>query len=161
MIELVRRWWKGGEARFGLAETSDAAALAALHAESFRRGWSEEEIERLLIDRAVVADVALMGETPAGFVMSRCAVDEAEILSVAVAPARRGRGLAGRLVALHLGRLAGIGIVRVFLEVDRDNVPACRLYRSAGFREVGQRPGYYARPGAAPAVALVMRRDLA
>lgn len=160
-MELVRRWWKGGEARLGAAEPADAASLAALHAESFRRGWSEEEFARLLIDRNVIADVAMVGETLAGFVMSRCAVEEAEILSVAVAPARRSRGVAGRLLAVHLGRLAAAGIERVFLEVDQDNAPACRLYATAGFREVGRRPGYYVRPGGPPAVALVLRRDLA
>lgn len=160
MIELVRRWWKGGDARLGEAEPADAPALAALHAASFRRGWSEEEFERLLAERNVVADMAVTGEEAAGFIMSRKAVDEAEILSVAVAPARRNRGVASRLLAVHLGRLAGTGVERVFLEVDRDNVPARRLYESAGFKEVGQRPGYYDRGGGPPAVALVLRRDL-
>lgn len=161
MIELVRRWWKGEDARLGEAAPADAAALAALHAESFRRGWSEIEFERLLVERNVITNVAMVGDTIVGFVMSRCAVDEAEILSVAVVPARRARGLAGRLLALHLGRLAAAGVERVFLEVDHENAPACRLYRSAGFREVGQRPGYYDRAGSPPAVALVLRRDLA
>jgi ribosomal-protein-alanine N-acetyltransferase len=160
-MELVRRWWKGGDARLGAAEPADAVALAALHADSFRRGWSEEEFARLLLDRNVIADVAMVGETLAGFVMSRCVVEEAEILSVAVAPTRRSRGVAGRLLAVHLGRLAAAGIERVFLEVAQDNAPACRLYATAGFREVGRRPGYYARPGGPPAIALVLRRDLA
>lgn len=160
MIELVRRWWKGGEARLGTAEPADAPALAALHAVSFRRGWSEEEFERLLAERNVVADMAEMAGEVAGFVITRRAAEEAEILSVAVAPARRNRGVAGRLLAVHLGRLAAGGVEKVFLEVDKDNVPARRLYDSAGFREVGQRPGYYDRAGGPPAVALVLRRDL-
>ncbi|RAI25721.1 ribosomal-protein-alanine N-acetyltransferase RimI, partial [Rhodoplanes elegans] len=92
MIELVRRWWKGAEARLGTAEPEDAAALAALHAVSFRRGWSEEEFERLLAERNVVADMAEMAGEVAGFVITRRAAEEAEILSVAVAPARRNRG---------------------------------------------------------------------
>ena len=75
--------------------------------------------------------------------MSRRAADEAEILSVAVARAWRGRGLARRLLDLHLRRLAGFGLRAVFLEVDEDNEPARRLYARAGFREVGRRPGYY------------------
>src|SRR5437588_258932 len=39
----------------------DAVALAALHAASFNRGWSEHELEQLLTDRSVVADRAIRG----------------------------------------------------------------------------------------------------
>ena len=84
------------------------------------------------------------------------AADEAEILSVAIAPAWRGRGLARPLLDLHLRRLAGLGARAVFLEVDEHNAPACRLYRRAGFHEVGRRQGYYD----GGATALVLRRDL-
>ncbi len=93
--------------------------------------------------------------------MSRRGADEAEILSVAVARAARGRGLARRLLMLHLGRLAGLGVRTVFLEVDAHNAPALGLYRRAGFREVARRPNYYASDTKASADALVLRRDLA
>lgn len=139
----------------------DAAALAALHGEAFRRGWSELEFERLLAEPRVIAHRAAIGGHLVGFIVSRCAADEAEILSVAVAAGRRGRGIAGRLLDLHLRRLAGLGMRAVFLEVEEENEPARRLYRRRGFREVGQRQGYYPRPGRAPAAALVLRRDLA
>ena len=92
--------------------------------------------------------------------MSRLVADEAEILSIAVAAAHRGRGIAGALLNLHLRRLAGLGARAVFLEVDAQNEPAQRLYRRAGFREVGRRPGYYPQGGNQAAAALVLRRDL-
>jgi ribosomal-protein-alanine N-acetyltransferase len=91
-----------------------------------------------------------------GFILSRMAAGEAEILSVAVAPAWRGRGFARPLLDLHLRRLAGLGVDSVFLEVDENNAPARRLYRKAGFAEVGGRKAYY-QEGAS---ALVLRRDL-
>ncbi len=81
---------------------------------------------------------------------------EAEILSVAIAPAWRGRGFARPLLDLHLRRLAGLGAHAVFLEVDQQNAPACRLYLQRGFYEVGRRQGYYG----GGATALVLRRDL-
>jgi ribosomal-protein-alanine N-acetyltransferase len=115
----------------------------------------------LLIERNTVAHRAILGRTMAGFILSRLAAGEAEILSVAVAPARRGKGLARRLLDLHLRRLAGLSVRAVFLEVDEDNEPARRLYRRAGFREVGRRPGYYPQAGGNAATALVLRRDLA
>ena len=160
MIGLVTRLLGRGEPVLTEAGPRDAAALAKLHAVSFRRGWSDGEFERLLIERNVVAHRAMTGRTLAGFILSRMAAGEAEILSVAVAEARRGRGLARALLHLHLRRLAGLGARAVFLEVDEDNTPARRLYARAGFREVGRRPGYYPQAGSNVANALVLRRDL-
>jgi ribosomal-protein-alanine N-acetyltransferase len=143
------------------ASARDAAAIAALHAASFRRGWSEQEVEGLLLDRAVIAHRAMLGAKLVGFIMSRLAADEAEILSVAVAARARGRGIARKLLSLHLRRLAGLSARAVFLEVDEHNTPAIKLYERAGFREVARRPNYYQAPGGKPATALVLRRDLA
>lgn len=142
------------------ASSKDAAAIGVLHGASFRRGWSEDEIERLLLDRSVIAHRATIGRAFSGFVMSRIAAGEAEILSIAVASSQQGKGLAGRLLRYHLGRLAGVAVRAIFLEVDENNAPAIRLYRKAGFREVGRRAGYYPEQGGKPANALVLRRDL-
>jgi ribosomal-protein-alanine N-acetyltransferase len=125
------------------ATPGDAADLSALHGASFHRGWSEDEFERLLLDRAVVAHRVKIGRRLAGFIISRIVAGEAEILSVAVASARRGKGLARQMLNLHLRRLAGLGTRTVFLEVSEDNAPANRLYQRAGFRTVGRREGYY------------------
>lgn len=143
------------------AGTQDAEQLAALHAASFRRGWSAEEFERLLIEPNVVADRAVSGTRLTGFVISRMAADQAEILSIAIAAPHRGRGLARKLLDVHLGRLAAYGTSSVFLEVDERNTPACRLYAGLRFREVGRRESYYVDASKGAAAALVLRRDLA
>ena len=161
MIGLVARLFARAEPVLSEASPRDATAIARLHAASFRRGWSDGEIERLLLERNTVAHRAMTARTLHGFILSRIAADEAEILSVAVAQARRGRGIARGLLNLHLRRLAGLSARTVFLEVDEHNEPALRLYRRAGFREVGRRPSYYQENRDAPAAALVLRRDLA
>jgi ribosomal-protein-alanine N-acetyltransferase len=161
MKAWLTRLFARGEPALAMAHPRDAAALAALHAASFNRGWSEQEFEQLLTDRNVIADRATHGRAQLGFIVSRRAADEAEILSVAVARSWQGRGLARRLLDLHLRRLAGLGLRAVFLEVDEDNTPARRLYARAGFSEVGRRPGYYAQGRASPSAALVLRRDIA
>jgi len=143
------------------AGTRDAEQLAALHAAAFRRGWSVEEFERLLIEPNVVADRAMSGTRLAGFVISRLAADQAEILSIAVAASHRGRGLARKLLDVHLRRLAVYGTSSVFLEVDERNAPASRLYRGLGFREVGRRESYYEDADKEASTALVLRLDLA
>src|SRR5262245_35830472 len=155
---VFRRAMRGGEPALSQAGPRDAHALAMLHGASFHRGWSDGEFEQLLIDRNVVAHRATVGRKVVGFILSRIAADEAEILSVAVTNAWRGRGLARRLLDLNLRRLAGLGTHVVFLEVDEANAPARRLYQRAGFRDVGRREGYY--PQGKGTAALILRRDL-
>ncbi len=55
-----------------------------------------------------------------------------------IEPSHRGRGLGRRALELALAEVRKQGIVSVFLEVDRDNEPARRLYAAAGFRQRGQ-----------------------
>ena len=141
------------------AQPKDAAAMALLHAASFRRGWSEEEFRAMLADKSVVAHRAMRGNKLIGFIITRMAADESEILSVAVAAAAQGRGLAGKMLHLHLRRLAGLGVRTVFLEVDENNTPAIRLYGRAGFEQVSRRQGYYQDNTGRQTAALVLRRD--
>ena len=155
MISLISKLFSRGEPILSDASARDAATIAALHGQSFQCGWSEDEVEGLLIERNVIGPRAMAGKKLAGFILSRLAVDEAEILSVAVDRAWQGRGLGRRLLMLHLGRLAGYGAQTVFLEVGEKNDPAAKLYLHAGFREVSRRPNYYGN-----ATALILRRDL-
>lgn len=159
---FVDRMWQDPPPILREARMDDAATLAVLHATGFARGWSEIEFERLLLDRTTVAHVATRrggGDAAIAAILSRLVADEAEVLTVIVAPSNRHRGYARTLLAHHLDRLADHGARTVFLEVAEDNPPACRLYKGAGFVEVGRRAGYYPRPQA-PVAALTLRCDL-
>ena len=156
MIEVISRLLGRTAPALSEARPADAAAIAALHKASFQRGWGEEEVYGLLIDKNVIAHRAMIGRAMAGFILSRLAAGEAEILSIAIAPKQRGRGLSRPLLDLNLRRLAGLGARTVFLEVDENNAPARALYRRAGFADVGRRKSYYQ----SGANALVLRRDL-
>jgi [ribosomal protein S18]-alanine N-acetyltransferase len=155
-MNIVSRLLSAAQPTFSEARPRDAAAIAALHARSFHRGWGDDEVSRLLLDGNVVVHRVMIRRALAGFIMSRMAADEAEILSVAIAPSRRGRGLSRPLLDFHLRSLAGRGVRAVLLEVDEQNEPARRLYSRTGFREVGRRQGYYE----SGATALVLRREL-
>jgi ribosomal-protein-alanine N-acetyltransferase len=100
------------------------------------------------------------GNETIGFIISRLAADEAEILSVAIDSAWRGRGLSRQLLQTHLGHLAGHGIRSVFLEVEENNLPAVKLYQRYGFQVIGRREQYYREPSGQLLSALVMQRDL-
>jgi [ribosomal protein S18]-alanine N-acetyltransferase len=142
------------------ASLSDVRRLAQLHGAAFHRGWGAGEFEQLLLDRSVLTHRLRQNGRLIGFVVSRRAADEAEILSIAIDTRHRGRGLSRQLLLTHLGHLAGQGIGRVFLEVEENNQPARRLYERNGFAVVGRRERYYRDPSGQALNALVMRRDL-
>jgi ribosomal-protein-alanine N-acetyltransferase len=158
-MRFLLRLFSGPDPVLSEAQPKDAAAMAALHAASFRRGWSDDEFRSMLGDKAVLAHRAMRRNALNGFIITRMAGDESEILSVAVAASARGRGLAGRLLHLHLRRLAGLGVRTVFLEVGEDNAAAIRLYSRAGFEQVSRRQGYYQDDAGRQTAALVLRCD--
>ncbi|MBB3931078.1 ribosomal-protein-alanine N-acetyltransferase [Kaistia hirudinis] len=146
-------------------DASDIEALAAIHAESFGRGWSVDEFESLLADDMVQC-IVLRRESVfgwrrvLGFVMARNAAGEAEVLTVAVSQLRRGRGYGRRLMEELLRRYYAERVADIFLEVDEQNPPALALYRRLGFVEVGRRKGYYRDAEGRQSTALVLRLQL-
>ena len=127
------------------------------------------ELERLLFagedpwDARVFVDAlaaghrylaARVGGTLVGYAGLGRAGPKAEVHTIAVDPAHRGRGI-GRVLLRALLALAGSA--PVFLEVRTDNEAAIALYRSEGFAVVGTRHGYY-RPSGAD--AFTMRREV-
>jgi ribosomal-protein-alanine N-acetyltransferase len=147
------------------ASVADAEDLAEIHAASFHHGWPAAEIEALASEQAVTALVArerspFGRRRPVGFALARIAADEAEVLTIAVTPAERGRGIGRLLIDEMMRRLYFERVGSVFLEVDETNAAARALYRRAGFREVGRRGNYYTLAGGETSNALVMRADL-
>lgn len=77
------------------AVPKDAAELARLHGASFHRGWGGGEFDQMLREQNTLIHRLRQGRHLVGFAASRIAADEAEILSIAVSPDRRGRGQVG------------------------------------------------------------------
>lgn len=139
-----------------------AMQCARLHAEAFAYPWDSAEFEKLLTSGNVLADGAIASSgVPElfAFVLSRCAADEAEILTIATARSCRRRGLGRELLGRHLDALSIRRIARVFLEVGEDNASALGLYHALGFEKIGERPGYY-RGEDRRVDALILKRDL-
>jgi ribosomal-protein-alanine N-acetyltransferase len=140
-----------------------AVALAALHALCFtplpETPWSADALAAVLRLPTTIAFAALDAEgEAAGFLAGRLAGGEAEILTLCVAPDARRNGVARGLLDAFFVRI-GAG-VQVSLEVAAGNAPARALYRSAGFRAAGRRPGYYANGGqSVDAIVMVRSRE--
>ena len=136
-----------------LTPSCDADVLAGLHATSFADAWSAEWIAKLL---AQPGTFGLLGDGDSGgFVLVRAAGGEAEILTLAVAPAARRRGIGSALISAACRQAQEMGADTMFLEVSRTNEPAITLYARLGFREVARRRGYYQEPGGSNEDALV------
>lgn len=143
------------------AVPADLARLAELHATGFLESWSADALETLLASPGVFALVADQDSPIAGFVMAREAAGEAEILTIAVAPASRRTGLGRALIVAAALRAAEMGATTFFLEVAVGNVAARGLYAGLGFAQAGRRKGYYEGSAFEPAQdALILRADL-
>lgn len=142
----------------------DLPKLAEIHARSFSHEWDAEELARLQGQDGVQILVARRASpygtrNPLGFLVLRTAADEAEVLTVAVHPRQRGRGVGKKLLEDGMFRLYSDRCASLFLEVDASNEAALLLYKGLGFRKVGERKAYY-RAGDGDGTALVMRVDL-
>ncbi len=133
-------------------------ALAALHGRCFvtPRPWDAAEFTDFLADPLCF----LLVEGDAGFLLGRVAAGEAELLTIAVAPEARGRGLGRKLLARFIYQARLRAAESAFLEVAEDNAAARHLYRIAGFGESGRRKGYYYAPDGRRTDAMVMVRKL-
>ncbi len=142
-----------------LADAEDAMAMAAVHAEAFDVPWPPEAFIGLLAGPGVFAVAATNGAL-AALILMRAVAGEAEVLTLAVGPSHRRRGVARALLASGLAIAAELGAESAFLEVAADNPAAIALYRGEGFEAVGSRAGYYQRAAGPAADALVLRRAL-
>lgn len=139
----------------------DAESMAALHALAFEVAWTASAFASLVQSPGVFA-LAVKGESGLeSFIVIRAVAGEAEILTLATAPASRRRGLARNLLDSGLKLSAQTGAEKVFLEVAHDNRAAIDLYQDCDFRPTGRRSAYYARRSGPPADAIVLSRALA
>lgn len=132
---------------------TDPARLAATHAACFTvpRPWGAPEFADLLAARGAF----LLGTADA-FLLGRSLAGEAELLTLAVMPPLRRRGIARDLLSGFARSAIETGAEEAFLEVASDNVAARTLYRRTGWVEAGLRRRYYG-----PATdAIVMRLRL-
>jgi ribosomal-protein-alanine N-acetyltransferase len=158
---MIKLWMAPAGLHVEPGRGEDADALARLHALGFFRGWPREDFAAYIEGRDTPVYVACdMKRRIAGFLMLRLLGDDTEIITVAVDPKWRGRGVGRALLRAAFDDLMMSPARRMLLEVAADNPAALRLYRTEGFAEIGRREGYYARADGAPATALVMARDL-
>ncbi|MDD2699973.1 MAG: ribosomal protein S18-alanine N-acetyltransferase [Sideroxydans sp.] len=78
-----------------------------------------------------------------GYALMMLAVDEAELLDIAIASSQQRKGMGKQLLHEMLALARRKEMRRMVLEVRASNAPALALYRSAGFSDIGLRRDYY------------------
>lgn len=131
--------------------------LAALHRRCFTtpRPWSASEFSGFL-----ASPLCFLQSDPKGFVLGRVIADEAELLTIAVAPEARREGIGRQLLAAFDAEAKARGAAQAFLEVAVDNQAARGLYLSSGWLETGRRRGYYHTPDSKTVDAVIMAKLL-
>jgi [ribosomal protein S18]-alanine N-acetyltransferase len=135
------------------------AVLVLEHTLFGEEAWSRQMLEGELAEqpRSRYYLVADDDGTITGYAGLMVAAAQADVLTLAVAADRWGRGTGSALLEALLAEASRRRCTEVFLEVRTDNDRAQGLYRRHGFAEIGVRKGYYQPSGTD---ALVMRRDL-
>ncbi len=121
---------------------SDVAAVCAIEQQVQPQPWTQGNFSdalrsgyRCLVDESqheIISYAVLMP-----------LIDEAELLTIAVAPSWQRNGLGGLMLRAVLDVARERKMRKIFLEVRVSNVAAIVLYRATGFVEIGRRRGYY------------------
>ena len=132
--------------------------VAQLEQLCFADPWSEKSIGSELDNVWSLWLVALDGERVVGYIGSQTAVDETDVMNVAVHPDCRRQGIAEKLIETLVTELKNRGSHALMLEVRSSNSPAICLYEKLGFSQVGCRKNYYRNP---KEDALILRKEWA
>lgn len=132
----------------------------------WREAWTRAQVASSLMmptTHVIFADAdgapPASAEAVAGFLMSRAAPGEEELLLVGVAPDHRGRGVGQALLDRFAQAARARGAEKLFLEM-RANNPAERLYRKCGYAPIGRRVGYYRTTEGERIDAITFGKDL-
>lgn len=143
------------------AVAGDLPAIMELEESTFAGdAWSAESMAAELVNPHCLYLVALADDTVVGYagLLAPAGAGDADIQTVAVAPAHRRHGVGRALVTHLLIEARQRGATQVFLEVRADNPGAEALYRMLGFDSIGVRAGYY-QPDNVDAVVMRARID--
>ncbi len=145
---------------FHRMKVRDLPEILQIEQSAYRQCWTEQ-IFRDCLKVGYDGWVLMEGREIVGYGIVALAVGEAHLLNLCVSPPHQGRGFGRALLDYLIDWSIQCGAGVMFLEVRVSNTRAQSLYRSCGFRLIGERPGYYpAEPPLIREDAWVFRLDL-
>jgi len=139
-----------------VAGVDDLDAIMAIESATFASDAWSSDLMRAELENAHTYYLVAQGhglEGYAGLLAPRGA-GHADIQTIAVVEAARGRGLGRTLMNALLSEARTRAADEVFLEVRADNPTAQQLYQSLGFEQIDLRKNYYQPDGVD---AIIMR----
>jgi ribosomal-protein-alanine N-acetyltransferase len=136
----------------------DLQGVLEIERSSFTTPWSEISFFNEIKNSRSISKVARLEGRIAGYLCSSRLIDEGHILTFAVHPEFRKRGIASALIGDILDQLKREGCRFAFLEVRASNSGARKMYKKFGFRELGIRKNYYLSP-VEDGVVMVLKFD--
>jgi len=111
----------------------------SFHEERFQR-WL---LQSIIVEKGFFTLVALMEGEVVGYGSIHLSGNPARIISIAVLPEQRGKGIGRSLLKALETESLSMGIMSLCLEVSMSNLVALHLYLSSGYELKGTIPGYY------------------
>lgn len=121
----------------------DLSQVAEIAAAVFTNPWSRQGFAEALPMENTCFLLAVEDTTVLGYCGVYMAVDEGEIINVAVSPKFQRKGIADKLLSALIKEGTKNGVSRFFLEVRVSNTAAIRLYEKHGFQIQGIRKDFY------------------
>lgn len=125
----------------------DMPEVLDIESRSFEFPWSEHDFIRRLRKTNCIGQVAEIGpkdhEIVAGFMIYELHRTRLHLLSLAVHPAYRRRGVGTALTNKLIGKLSFQRRRRILLEVRETNLPAQQFFRRQEFRAISIMQNFY------------------
>ena len=132
-----------------MTSSNEIDQIMAVMESAFDPQWGEAWNRRQVEDALLLPNTFVILSTDhnqtgtiSGFLITRHAPGEEELLLIAVEPEYRRRGVAKELLSRLASDARTRGATRIFLEM-RENNPARELYLRFGFEPIGRRKSYY------------------
>src|SRR5512135_1842831 len=121
---------------------ADLDAVLRIEREVHAHPWTHGNFSDALRSN-YLCKVAEENEAMLGYAVLMLAVDESELLDIAIAAQHQRHGWGRKLLEEMMVLARRHGMRRIVLEVRTSNVAAINLYRDAGFANIGLRRDYY------------------
>lgn len=120
----------------------DIAAVMSIERQMYNYPWSEG-IFRDCLNVGYSNWAFIKDDQFIGYAILSVAVGEAHILNICLDPLYKGQGLGQQFLVELIGVAKKKNADSIFLEVRPSNTAAVKLYKKAGFKQIGQRKNYY------------------
>ncbi len=136
------------------ATIEDIVELKKLEAKCFDERI-RENFSFVLENKNYLYLVAFFNKNVVAYAGASISYEQGELLSICVDSSYRKQGLATKILKDLFFILKDIGVLKIFLEVNKNNTPAINLYKKLDFQFLSERKNYYGKDS-----AIVMVKEL-